>query len=111
MDVPAKERTMNARMLALLSLAALTLAGCETLNGPQAYANADDWKYGCKTTVVTNTPEQMRMQNEKGVTTDETKRTEGVLALGKIKQNEPQALLQGRAAGETSLTSQTLRGC
>jgi hypothetical protein len=35
----------------------------------------------------------------------------GTLALGKIKQNEPEALLQGRNAPEESLTSKTLRGC
>ena len=101
---------MNARMLALLSLAALTLAGCETLNGPQAYANAEAQDEGCKATVVTNTAESMRMQNQKGVQTDEMKRTEGALALARIKQNEP-AAIRNPVAPEESLASKTLRGC
>ena len=32
---------MNAPTIGTLALAALLLAGCETLNGQQAYANAE----------------------------------------------------------------------
>jgi hypothetical protein len=102
---------MKATSFALAGVALLALSACETLNGPQAYANADAQRYGCKATVVTNTPEAMRLQNRPDATTDEMKQTEGTLALGKIKQNEPRVLQQGRAATEESLTSKTLRGC
>jgi hypothetical protein len=102
---------MKSSGLALVAVAALALAGCETLNGPQAYANAKAQEYDCKAVVVTNTPEAMRLQNHPNAATDQMKRTEGTLALGKIKQNEPEALLQGRNAPEDSLTSKTLRGC
>jgi hypothetical protein len=102
---------MKSSSLALVALGALALAGCETLNGPQAYANAEAQRYDCKATVVTNTPEAMRLQNDPNAQTDQMKQSEGTLALGKIKQNEPRALLQGRNASEESLTSKTLRGC
>ena len=101
---------MNASTVGVLGLAALLCAGCETLNGPQAYANAAAQEEGCKATVVTNTAESMRMQNQKGVHTDDMKRTEGALALARIKQNEP-AALRNPIAPEESLTSKTLRGC
>ena len=101
---------MNASTVGVLGLAALLCAGCETLNGPQAYANAAAQDEGCKATVVTSTAESLRMQNQKGVQTDEMKRTEGTLALARIKQNEP-AAIRNPIAPEESLTSKTLRGC
>ncbi|MGE5170891.1 MAG: hypothetical protein ACM3JC_11060 [Rudaea sp.] len=101
---------MNASTMGVLGLAALLCAGCATLNGPQAYANAEAQREECKATVVTNTAESMRMQNRKGLQTDEMKRAEGALALARIKQNEPAALRQP-IAPEESLTSKTLRGC
>ena len=101
---------MNASTVGVLGLAALLSASCETLNGPQAYANAAAQDEACKATVVTNTAESMRMQNQKGVQTDEMKRTEGALALARIKQNEP-AALRNPIAPEESLASKTLRGC
>jgi hypothetical protein len=59
-----KESIMKSSSLVLVALGAIALAGCETLNGPQAYANAEAQRYDCKATVVTNTPEAMRLQND-----------------------------------------------
>jgi len=101
---------MNASTIGIIAIATGLLAGCETLNGPQAYANAEAQREACKATVVTNTPEQMRMQNEKGVDTDAMKRTEGVLAMARIKQNEPPSI-RNPIAPEESLISKTMRGC
>lgn len=101
---------MNASTIGAIGVAALLLAGCETLNGPQAVANADAQREDCKATVVTSTAESMRMQNQKGVDTDAMKRAEGTLALARIKQNEPPELRQP-IAPEESLTSKALRGC
>ena len=101
---------MNARTFVLLGLAGLWLAGCETLNGPQAYANAEAQKEGCKAVVVTNTPDAMRLANRGIPPDDQMAQTEGTLALGKIKQNEP-ASIRNRVAPEESLTNKTLRGC
>jgi hypothetical protein len=103
---------MNASIIGSIGLAALLLAGCETLNGPQAYANADAQREGCPAgvTVVTNTPDQMRMQNRGVTESDQMKRAEGQLALTGIKKNEPREL-RNDIAPEQSLTSQSIRGC
>jgi len=102
---------MKASTIGVIALGALLLGGCETLNGPQAVANADEWRDGeCKAIVVTNTPDQMRMQNRDEVAADGMKRTEGTLALAGVKKNEPD-VLRNRIAPEESLTSKTLRGC
>ena len=103
---------MNASTIGIIALAGLLLAGCETLNGPQAYANADAQREGCPggVTVVTNTPEQMRLQNDPNAQTDAMKQAEGNLALAGVKKNEPPEL-RNRIAPEESLTSKSLRGC
>ena len=103
---------MNASTKGAIALAALLLAGCETLNGPQAYANADAQRQGCPggVTVVTSTPEQMRLQNDPNAQTDAMKQTEGSLALAGVRKNEPPEL-RNRLAPEESLTSKAVRGC
>jgi hypothetical protein len=103
---------MNASTIGIIALGGLLLAGCETLNGPQAYANADAQREGCPggVTVVTNTPEQMRLQNDPNAQTDAMKQAEGNLALAGVKKNEPPEL-RNRIAPEESLTSKSLRGC
>lgn len=100
---------MKASTIAI-GIAALLLAGCETLNGPEAVANAQAQREECKAIAVTNTADSMRMQNRKGVEGDDMRRAEGALALGRLKLNEPAALRQP-IAPEESLTSKTLRDC
>lgn len=103
---------MNSSTIGAIGLTALLLAGCETINGPQAYANAEAQREGCPggVTVVTNTPDQMRMQNRGETETDSMKRAEGRMALAGVKMNEPQ-VLRNDIAPEESLTSKSLRGC
>ena len=103
---------MNAPTIGAIGMAALLLAGCETLNGPQAVANAEAQQEGCRgsVTVVTSTPEQMRLQNHPEAETDAMKRAEGQLALAGVKKNEPREL-RNPVAPEDSLTSKALRGC
>jgi hypothetical protein len=103
---------MNASTIGAIGLTALLLAGCETLNGPQAYANAAAQQEGCPAgvTVVTNTPEQMRLQNDPNAQTDAMKRSEGNLALVGVRKNEPPER-RNRIAPEEGLTSKAIRGC
>ena len=101
---------MNISAMGTIAVVALTLAGCETLNGPQAVANAEAQRQDCKAVVVTSTAESMRMQNQRGVEGDEMRRTEGTLALAKLKQNEPR-VLRNPVAPEESVTSKALRDC
>ena len=58
---------MNVSTMGTIAVVALTLAGCETLNGPQAVANAEAQREDCKAVIVTSTAERMRMQNQRGV--------------------------------------------
>jgi hypothetical protein len=97
---------MNNPTIAALGMAAWLVAGCQTMNGPDQVASAED----CKATVVTSTAQSMRMQNQPGVPTDDMRRAEGTLAMGKLRLNEPRAL-RHPIAPEEGLTSKTLRGC
>ena len=101
---------MNVSTMGTIAAVALALAGCETLNGPQAVANAEAQRQDCKAVVVTSTAESMRMQNQRGVEGDEMRRTEGTLALGKLNQNEPR-VLRNPIAPEDSVTSKAQRHC
>jgi hypothetical protein len=96
--------------MGVLALTALLCAGCETLNGPQAYANAAAQREECKAVVVTNTAESMRLRNRGSVPEEEMNRAEGTLAMAHIRQNEPPAI-RNPGAPEQGLASQTLRGC
>jgi len=88
----------------------IALAGCETLNSPQAVANADAQRDECKATVVTSTTDSMRMQNQRGVDGDPMRRTEATLALGRLKLDNPRAL-RNDIAPEDNITSKALRAC
>jgi len=101
---------MNGWTIGVLGMAALAISGCETLNGPQAVANADAQRGECNAVVVTSTPDQLRRQNEEGRGGDEMRQTEGVLALGRLKLQNPRAL-QNPVAPEDNITSKALRAC
>jgi hypothetical protein len=87
----------------------LALGGCETLNGPQAVANAEAQRRECKAVTVPG-PQSVRLQNARGVDGDAMQRTEGTLALGQARLNEPPAV-RSRAFPDNSLLSQALRDC
>ena len=76
----------------------------------KAVANAEAQRQDCKAVVVTSTAESMRMLTQRGVEGDEMRRTEGTLALAKLKQNEPR-VLRNPVAPEESVTSKALRDC
>lgn len=103
---------MNVSIIGAAGLAAMLLAGCETVSGPQAYANAEAQREGCPsgTTVVTSTREQMRLQQDPNAQTDSMKQAEGSLALAGVRKNEPREL-RNNIAPEESLTSKSIRGC
>jgi hypothetical protein len=94
----------------IVAIGAIALAGCETLNGPQAVANADAQRDECNAVVVTNTADQLRMQNQTGRDGDQMRQTEGVLALGRLKLQNPREL-QNPIAPEDNITSKALRAC
>jgi hypothetical protein len=101
---------MNAPTIVAIGLLGCALAGCETLNGPQAVANADAQREQCKAVVSTNTADSMRLANHRPVETNEMKQAEATLATGRIKNHEPAAIRDDQP-GEQTLTAKTLRDC
>ena len=55
-----KERQMNRWTIAAVGVIAFALAGCETVNGPQAVANADEQRGECKVVGITSGTQIMR---------------------------------------------------
>ena len=51
---------MNRWMIAAVGVIAFALAGCETVNGPQAVANADEQRGECKVVGITSGTQIMR---------------------------------------------------
>lgn len=101
---------MNAWTMGAVALAGLALAGCETLNGPEAVANADAQHTQCKVVEFDTTHQAMRMQNQKGTDGTDMQQTQGKLAIGRVKANEPR-VLQDPVAPGNSITSQLQRSC
>lgn len=101
---------MNAWTMGVLGVAGLALAGCETLNGPEAMANADAQRTQCKVVTLNTTYQSMRMQNQKGTDGTAMQQTEGKLDIGRVKANEPRVLQNPVAPGD-SITSQLQRSC
>ena len=101
---------MKATMIGVIGAAALVLAGCETLNGPQAYANAAAQRQECKAVVSTNTADSMRLANHRPVETNEIKQAEATLGTSRFKQINPAAIKDDHPNEET-LTAKTLRDC
>lgn len=101
---------MNAWTAGSLALLALALAGCATLNGPEAYANAQAQKSECKAVTLYTASQELRMQNQKGVDGDAMQQTAGQLDIGHVQLNEPKVLSDPVAPGN-SILSQVRRAC
>ena len=80
---------MDRSMIGACALV-LALAGCETTGGPQGPAYANAQRPDCKAVVVTG-QESLEMQNQRGTGGDEMRRTEGTLALGRLRMNAQRA--------------------
>ena len=108
---------MNAWTIAAIGLAGLLITGCETVNGPQAVANAEAQRNTeCQTVRISSGTEEIRRNSaraEAGTQTepaDSMKEAEGRMALGRIRRDEPRAL-RDNVAPQESLTSKALREC
>jgi uncharacterized lipoprotein YajG len=114
MELSRRSEFMNTTTIGTIGLAALLLAGCETVNGPQAVANAEAQRNAeCRTVRLSSAAKQLRMDSVRGAEApheNSMEETEGRLALGHIRQNEPRAL-RNDIAPEESLTSKALREC
>ncbi|MFI4888756.1 MAG: hypothetical protein ACHP7B_08390 [Burkholderiales bacterium] len=108
---------MNVSTIGAVGLAALLITGCETLNSPQAVANAEAQRNTeCNTVRLSSASKQLRMNSVNPAARTETPdensmdETEGRLALGQIRLNEPRAL-RDPIAPQESLTSKAQREC
>ena len=101
---------MKPLKIAALGVVVLALAGCETLSGPQAVANADAQRDECKAVALTSGAQLMRADNQRNVGGDDIRQTEGSLELGRLGLNEPKTLRKPGAPHE-STTARMSRAC
>lgn len=108
---------MNVSTIGAIGLATLAIAGCETVSGPQAVANAEAQRNTeCRTVRLSSAAKQLRMDSPRATAGTQVlpensmEEQEGRLALGHIRLNEPRAL-RNNIAPEESLTSKALREC
>lgn len=102
--------TMKTVGFATVGLAALLLTGCETLNGPQAVANAEAQREECKAVVLNSAAESMALNRQDHRPVTDIKQAEATLELNRLRLQEPPALRHPIAPNE-SLTNKALRDC
>ena len=101
---------MRLRTLTFSSLCAIALAGCATLNGPEAQQNAAANEQSCKVITVSSVSESLRLQNQRNVAGDAIERTEGNLDLGHVRLNEPRQL-RSRTVPLEGISNRLQRSC
>ena len=101
-----RKRTLTAA----LGLVALAVAGCETLNGPQAVANAEAQRDECKVVALTSGTQITRGQDPRAVDRQDIRQAEGSLALGHLQLNEPRAL-RNTVSPHDSTVARMARAC
>lgn len=83
---------MNRLTIGALGIVLVALAGCETLNGPQAVANADEQRGECKVVGLTSATQIMRSESPADVDRGDIRQTEGSLEAGRLGLTEPRGL-------------------
>ncbi|HKP66980.1 MAG TPA: hypothetical protein VJX31_10170 [Casimicrobiaceae bacterium] len=87
-----KELRMKRLTIGVLGIAFVALAGCETLNGPQAVADADEQRGECKVVGLTSATQIMRSENPRDVDRGDIRQAEGSLEAGRLGLAEPKGL-------------------
>jgi uncharacterized membrane protein len=80
---------MKAMVTGLVGVAALGLAGCATLNSPEAFQNAAAQKQDCRMVALANDYESVRLAAKPGVDGDAMEKTEGALKSGQVVLHAP----------------------
>ena len=83
---------MKRLTIGVLGIAFVALAGCETLNGPQAVADADEQRGECKVVGLTSATQIMRSENPRDVDRGDIRQAEGSLEAGRLGLAEPKGL-------------------
>ena len=102
---------MKPSMIAVVAAAlALATSGCETLNGPQATANAEAQRDECKVVGLTSGTQITRGENPRDVDRGDIRQEEGSLELGRLQANPPPAL-RNRVSPHDSTIARMARAC
>jgi hypothetical protein len=101
---------MKIQTFGALGVAAFALAGCATLNSPEAFQNAAAQQQECKVVTLSSASQTLRLQNQKGRDGDAMQQTEGALDIGQVNLHPPRGLRSTMPKLETT-TSQLQRDC
>jgi hypothetical protein len=80
---------MKMMVAGALGVAALGLAGCATLNSPEAFQNAAAQTHECRMVALNSDYESVRLAAKPGVDGDAMERTEGALKSGQVVLHAP----------------------
>ena len=100
---------MKASMISALAIVTLCIAGCETLNGPQAVANADAQREECKVVGLTSGTQLTRGGDPQTVDRDDSRQAQGELAMSRLDAR--QAPVQTPGAPHNGTISRLARAC
>jgi len=100
---------MKPSMIAVVAAAlALATSGCETLNGPQATANAEAQRDECKVVGLTSGTQITRGEDPRTEDRDDIRQEEGSLALGHLQANPA---LRNRVSPHDGTIARMARAC
>ena len=94
---------MNRSTLAAIGALALALVGCETVNGPQAVANANEQRGECKVVGITSGTQIMRSEHPANVDRDDVRQTEGSLEANRLGLNEPKGVRKAGSPHDSTM--------
>jgi len=94
---------MNRWTIGAFGVVALALAGCETMNGTQAVANADEQRGECKVVGITSATQIMRSENPRDVDRGDVRQTEGSLEAGRLGLNEPRGIRKAGSPNDSNM--------
>ena len=83
---------MKASIIAALSLTALGVAACATVDGPQTVANADTQREECKAVGLTSATQLTRGGNPSTADRTDPRNTQGELALNRLDARQPPSM-------------------
>jgi len=94
---------MNRWTIGAIGALALALAGCETVNGPQAVANANEQRGECKVVGITSGTQIMRSNDPADVDRDDIKQAEGSLEANRLGLREPKGVRKAGAPNDSTM--------
>jgi hypothetical protein len=94
---------MNAWTIGAIGAIALTLGGCETMNGPEAVANADAQRGECKVVGITSATQIQRSEHPRDVDRSDVRQEEGALEANRLGLNEPKGIRKAGSPNDSSM--------